>query len=318
MAKKNTDKNERNTENLVRNALRDLDYYDEANNIRVEEQKSVIDEVKRLLKNGSKSAKGGRGYPEFLVSNADIPDFLIVYESKASVSDHESASVPSVLAGDDFGESEEDAVRRIKRYAVDGALHYAKLLSQGYNVIAVAVSGENKTTAKKSVYLHSMGAKTARPMVSKNNGNVINEILPWKDFLDHAVFDPAVRQARLEDLMTYGRELHAVMRDHTKLTESEKRGLATGTLIALENKAFAASYGLHDAVDLPNKWIETIKHEIDRAEVPQAMKGNIAQSYASISVHPELAKKSKEYPKGILYELIKRIHKRQVIALASR
>ena len=148
VVKKNTDKNERNTENLVRNALRELDYYDEGNNILVEEQKSVIDEVKRLLKNGSQSAKGGRGYPEFLVSNADTPDFLIVYECKASLSDHESASVASILAGNDLGESEEDTARRIKRYAVDGVLHYAKLLSRGYNVIAVAVSGEKKATAK--------------------------------------------------------------------------------------------------------------------------------------------------------------------------
>lgn len=310
MVKQNTDKNERNTENLVRNALRDLDYYDEGNNISVEEQKSVIDEVKRLLKNGSKSAKGGRGYPEFLVSNADTPDFLIVYECKASLSDHESANVPSILAGDDLRESEEDATKRVKRYAVDGALHYAKLLSRGYNVIAVAVSGEKKATAKKSVYLHSKGAKTARALVSKSNGKPINEILPWKDFLDHAVFDPAVRQARLEDLMAFARELHAFMRDYAKLTESEKPLLVSGTLIALQNKAFAVSYGLHDTKDLPDKWIETIKHEIDRAEIPQAKKDNMAQPYASISVHPELAKKSKEYPKGILHELIKRIHEK--------
>ncbi|MFB9034006.1 hypothetical protein QT207_022055, partial [Xanthomonas euvesicatoria] len=67
MSKKDKDNNERNTENLVRDALRDLDYYDEGNSISVEEQKSVIDEVKRLLKSGSKSAKGGRGYPEFLI-----------------------------------------------------------------------------------------------------------------------------------------------------------------------------------------------------------------------------------------------------------
>src|SRR5690606_23193109 len=86
--------------------------------------------------------------------------------------------------------------------------------------------------------------------------------------------------------------------------------LVSGTLIALQNKAFAASYGLHDTKDLPDKWIETIKHEIDRAEIPQAKKDNMAQPYASISVHPELAKKSKEYPKGILHELIKRIHEK--------
>ena len=91
--------------------------------------------------------------------------------------------------------------------------------------------------------------------------------------------------------MAFARELHAFMRDYAKLTESEKPLLVSGTLIALQNKAFAASYGLHDTKDLPDKWIETIKHEIDRAEIPQAKKDNMAQPYASISVHPELAKK---------------------------
>lgn len=310
MAKKSPHPNERNTENLVRDALREFDYYDDGNNISVEEQKSVIDEVKRLLKSGSKGDKGGRGYPEFLVSNADTPDFLIVYECKASLSDHESGSVPLVLAGDDLKESEEETSKRVRRYAVDGVLHYAKLLSKSYNVIAVAVSGEKKASARKSVYVHSKGSRTARSLVSKNDGNPITEILPWKDFLDHAVFDPAVRQARLDDLMAFARELHTFMRDYAKLTESEKPLLVSGTLIALQNKAFAVSYNHHDKKDLPAKWIETIKDEISRAEIPQAKKDNMAQPYASISIHPELAKKSKEYPKGILHELVKRIHEK--------
>ncbi|MFB9032441.1 class I SAM-dependent DNA methyltransferase, partial [Xanthomonas euvesicatoria] len=244
------------------------------------------------------------------ISNADTPDFLIVYECKASLSDHESKHVQSILRDIDLVESEEVAAKRIKRYAVDGALHYAKLISRSYNVIAVAVSGEKKTTARKSVYLHSKGARAARPLLSKSNGNPINEILSWKDFLSHAVFDPAVRKARLEDLMTFARELHTFMRDYAKLTESEKPLLVSGTLIALQNKAFSASYGLHETKELPKRWIETIKHEIDRAEIPQAKKDNMAQPYASISVHPELDKKRNNYPKGILYELIKRIHEK--------
>src|SRR5690606_10840752 len=138
-------------------------------------------------------------------------------------------------------------------------------LSKSYNVIAVAVSGEKKSSARKSVYIYSKGAKTARPLLSKSNGVPITAILPWKDFLDHAVFDPTVKQARLDDLMAFARELHAFMRDYAKLTESEKPLLVSGTLIALQNKAFAVSYNHHDKKDLPAKWIETIKDEISRA-----------------------------------------------------
>jgi len=115
VSKQNSARNERNTENLVRNELRNLDYYDAANSVHVEEQKSVIEEVKRLLKNGSKSSKGGRGCPQFLVGNTDAPDFLIVFERKALISDHESSKLEMILAGKELCETEEEASKRIQR-----------------------------------------------------------------------------------------------------------------------------------------------------------------------------------------------------------
>ncbi len=47
--------NERLTENLVRDALRDLGYYLDQVDTIVEEQKSQIEKVVRLLKNASKT-----------------------------------------------------------------------------------------------------------------------------------------------------------------------------------------------------------------------------------------------------------------------
>ncbi|MCG6135529.1 MAG: hypothetical protein MET45_12835 [Nostoc sp. LLA-1] len=57
-------KNERETENIVRDKLRELGYYSADNLIQVEEQKSNIESIKKLLKSGSKSGKGGSGYLE--------------------------------------------------------------------------------------------------------------------------------------------------------------------------------------------------------------------------------------------------------------
>lgn len=72
--------NERKTENLVRDDLRRLGYYDNSNTIRVEEQKSEIETVKKLLRGASKSGKGGIGAPEFIISNLSTPDFLDVLQ----------------------------------------------------------------------------------------------------------------------------------------------------------------------------------------------------------------------------------------------
>lgn len=303
-------KNERNTENLVRDALRSLDYYSDENSIRIEEQKSSIEAIKKLLKTGSKSKAGGVGSPEFLITNPATPDFVVAVECKAFNGDHESTAILELLAGNDLDESNEECVKRLKRFAVDGALHYASQLAKEYNVIALAASGETKKSLKISAYLHTKGAKLPKPLLSKASGEPIHGILPWQDFIDHAVFDPAVRQARLADLMDFARDLHVFMRDHAKLTESEKPLLVSGTLIALRNPAFAASYGLQKVGALPAEWIKVIRAEINSAEIPQAKKENMAQPYASIAVHPELGKETKAYPKGVLHELIRQIHEK--------
>lgn len=67
--------NERNTENLVRDELRRLGYYDKRCETRVEEQKSEIQDVKRLLKAASKTGGGGKGAPEFCDGACRAPEF---------------------------------------------------------------------------------------------------------------------------------------------------------------------------------------------------------------------------------------------------
>ena len=108
--------NERKTENLVRDELRRLDYYNLESTTRVEEQKSEIESVKRLLKTASKTGKGGKGAPEFIVSNNGNPDFLVVIECKADSKHHESINRDNPV-----------------NYAVDGVIHYASYLSKEYN-----------------------------------------------------------------------------------------------------------------------------------------------------------------------------------------
>jgi len=311
-------KNERKTENLVRDALRDLGYYAEENHITVEEQKSEAEQIRRLLRNGSKSKAGGVGAPEFIITCArSSPDFVVVIECKAHATDHQSPNAEMIFAGDDVQESEVDCIRRLTRYGVDGVLHYASKLSKDYNVIAVAVSGETKSGMRVSTFLHGKGAGRPKYLVSKIDESKIEEILPWSDYLDHAVFDPAVRLARLDDLMAFARELHVFMRDHAKLTESEKPLLVSGTLIALQNKPFAAAYELYSAEALPKAWMKAIRDEINDAEIPQAKKDNMTQPYASIAVHPELGKISVKWVKGVLYELIRMIQLKAAPLMAA-
>jgi len=302
-------KNERKTENLVRDAFRDFDYYDDHNDIIVEEQKSHVDAIKRLLKLASKSGKGGHGAPEFIVSDPTNPDMLLIVECKADPKDHASSVADFVLSSQNFEESEEEQIKRTQKYAVDGVLHYARHLSREYNVVAVAVSGETKSAMKISTYLHPKGGSLPSLLTAKT-GAVIDRIVPLADYVEHATFDPKVQRLRFDELMTFARELHDFMRDHAKLTESEKPLLVSGTLIALRNKAFTLAYDAHTPEDLQREWMRVIRDEIHKAEIPQAKKDNMVQPYSSIAVHPELGKASESFPKGPLHELIKRLNEK--------
>lgn len=130
--------NERITEDLVRSHFKEDALF---TSIKWEEQKSTINRVQKLLKGESKGKGRGNGYPEFILSFPTNSSYLIVVECKANVADHES-------------KKRDNAVK----YAVDGALHYAKALSKEYNVIAIAASGQNETELKISHFYWKMGA----------------------------------------------------------------------------------------------------------------------------------------------------------------
>lgn len=284
-------KNERITENLVRDILRDLKYYDNPDTV-VEEQKSQIEEVKRLLKGASKTGKGGVGAPEFIISTSETPDFIILFECKADTNKHESPNLDKPV---DF--------------AVDGALHYAKAISKSYNVIAVAVSGQTKASLKISNFIFPKGATHHKELVNKA-GTKIQSIVSFEDYIEHGTFDPDVARKRHDDLMEFSRELHNFMRDHAKLTESEKPLLVSGTLIALKNKAFAKSYDAYKPEELQREWMRVIKEEFKKAEIPNSKEYSMTQPYSSIAVHPNLGKAQKKFPKGVLFELIKMLNEK--------
>ena len=112
--------NERKTEIITRDHFsKFLDF------IYIEEQRSDNPKIDKLLKSASKKG-GGKGYPEFIISYKTNPDLLIVIECKADVTKHESKD------RDKYAD-----------FSVDGALLYASYLSKGFDVLAIAVSGEN-------------------------------------------------------------------------------------------------------------------------------------------------------------------------------
>ena len=284
---------EKKTENLVRDALRSSKYYEPDNGISIEEQKSEIAKIKTLLSKASKNLKGNAGYPEFIISSQKDAAFLVVFECKLSVKRHESSDREKVVD-----------------YAVDGVLHYAKHLSKHYTVVAVAVSGSTMSEMKVSSFLVPAGTNEVKDLVNEA-GLKIEKILPFDDYYRLASFDPQVAAKRHADLLAFSRELHEFIWAKAKVSEEEKPLLVSGTLIALMNQAFMKTFNALAADEIQDAWLNAIKKELDKAEIPKAKKDTMLQPYTSIAVHPNLgmpdSKTAKEFPDGVFKEVIARI-----------
>lgn len=286
-------KNERKTEALVREALRELGYGEPDNGITVEEQKSEIAKVKSLLSKASKNAKGNAGYPEFVVSSQKDAAFLIVFECKPDVKKHESANRDKPI-----------------EYAVDGVLHYAQHLAKNYTVVAVAVSGSTASSMKVSTFLVAAGGNEYKELTNES-GQPVKEIIPFDDYYRLASFDPDVAKKRHSDLLAFSKELHELIWAKAKISEEDKPLLVSGSLIAFMNSAFMKTFSSLAAEDLQEAWLQAIKKELSKADIPQAKKDTMLQPYSTIAVHPNLgkpdSKTAKEYPDGVFKEILSRI-----------
>lgn len=278
-------KNERNTENIVRDLFQKLGYKDDSKII-VEEQKSENPAIQKLLQNASKSGKG-IGKPEFIVRHTDFPDFIIVVECKGDIKFHRS-----------------ETLDRYKDYAVDGVINYASYLSKSYNVIALAISGQEEKDILISSFLWVRNAPNFDDFVSADS-TPITEIITFDKYVDYANYDHKIEKSKFEDLISFSKDLHNYMRDYAKLSETEKPLLVSGILIALRNRAFSISFrDYKQKTELAKKLLDAIEDVIEEADIPKAKKQNMRQPYSFIMVHPELSKVNPTTNETPLYRLL--------------
>lgn len=253
--------NERKTEIIVRDHLRDLGYFDD-NTIIVEEQKSDSETISMLLSSASKSGLGA-GYPEFIIRKQNS-DVVIIIECKANVKHHESHDKNNP-----------------KDFAVDGALHYASFIKEAFHVIAIAVSGEQKQSSKLSIYQWNKGEKRFFP---KKYSTICN----YDEFfsLFHSNDNVILSE---DELLSYAKNLHDQMRDEAKLKEAEKPLLVGALLLALDNGDFTKEYpAITNPKKLAKRIIESIKDGLSSANIPSNKIETLEREFGFITTHTYL------------------------------
>lgn len=268
--------NERKTERIVSQHL-DSDTYKK---VLVEQQKSDIPKINKLLKNASK--KGERhGCPEFIITFHEVKNFIIVIECKADITKHQSKTL------DKYGS-----------HAVDGVLLYSSFLSKEYDVLAIAVSGETKKELKVSHFLQLKGEDTATEILPTN------KLLPYENYLKAYLESPQKYRQDYYNLIAYCRSLNNKLHNH-KILANQRGLLLSSILIALDNKAFRKSYNeIEEPQDLADGLVDTVVVELKKT-LPQKKVENLNYQFGFIRSDATLStQKNPKTGQNILAELI--------------
>ncbi|MEA3512370.1 MAG: N-6 DNA methylase [Campylobacterota bacterium] len=271
--------NESITDDIVRDFFKTNELY-KNDKVIIEKQSTKTKKIDKLLINASKSG-GGKGYPDFIIQYKENPNLIIVIESKADTKKHKS-----------------DTLDKYKDYAVDGVLLYSSFLSKEYDVLAIAVSGEDKNKLKISHFLQLRNTKEAH--------NIFNDdkLLNLSDYENGYKTDERKFNQDFQELLKYSKTLNDKL--HTlKVKESERSLLISGTLIALTDKAFCTAYKLKNPKSLSNYLITTIEEKL--TDVQNKHIENIISSYSFIKTHTILSIKENEL-RDIIDEIDEKIN----------
>lgn len=255
--------NERKTEQITRNFLSSLWYYED-DSIIIEEQKSDSEKISSLLSNASKKWNWV-GYPEFIIRSKNS-DVIIVIECKANTKDHESEKRDNP-----------------PKYAVDGVLHYSSFLKEKFNVIWIAISWENEKDIKLSVFQWN---KWEWRYYSRKHSSISSymdyfEIFHWDDKIE----------IKENELIAYSKKLHDEMRDEAKLKEAEKPLLIAALLLAIDNDDFVREYPtITNPIKLAKRIIEAIKENLSKSWISEIKIKNLIAEFSFIETHTYLTK----------------------------
>lgn len=200
--------------------------------------------IAELLKTASKRGTGKAGYPEFIVTFPALMDAAILIECKPDMQFHESR-------GND---------KDPEKYAVDGVLYYSNFLKNDFNLIAIAVSGQNIDNMLVSNFFIKKRTDEKKEIANK-------KLLTIYDYLN--LFEEKETAEKLKDqnLLIFAADLNQELYNYS-VPENERATIVSGILIALQNKNFKESYAIEKK---PTELVEDLLKAIERVLIKNKM-----------------------------------------------
>lgn len=223
--------------------------------------KPAVCELNDMITTGSGKAK-----PEYIVTFDNDKNTILLVECKKSLKDHESLNKDMP-----------------QKYAVDGALFYAKHLKDDYNVLAVAVSGTSKENVKVNTFYWKKGFET--PLELKKAKDTILEPL---NYLNLANGKKMERKFSLQEIRELSQIMHEKLRQ-IKISEKDKPIFIAGILIALQNSDFRTDWNnINKFSTLVNEMINAIESTLDNSDIKREKIDAIKSSFKRIKSNEKI------------------------------
>lgn len=276
-----------------------------AEGIQLDPQGSTVKEIDEALKTASKSGKGNVGRPEYC---GVVEDFLIVIEDKADLANHIYRDPKDLI---------DLSPEMVKKYAVNGAYHYARHLAANtswHRVFAIGVSGDEKHHRITPLFVNERGDKTELPDVETFISFSPKNIAEYyhRDVLK----EETDTEKQTAEILKDARQLHEDLRTYGSIKDQDKPLIVSGIMLALreiEHKNFSIEdlNGDENKTD-GEKIYNAIESNIKRANVtPETKRDKILSQFAVIKdtakineVEPNLKKTPLRHYTEFLYEHI--------------
>ena len=185
---------------------------------------------------------------------------VIIIECKADITKHESKNRD-----------------KPKDFAVDGVLLYSEYMAKEFDVISIAVSGQNESELKVSHFLQIKNGHTVEDFVD-------DKILQFENYLRAYKKSDLKLHQDFDNLMSYSQDLNLKLHG-LKIKESLRSLLISGILLSLQNEAFKISYETHKKPEnLIKNLITTILSELEGNIQENKIQG-LEREYSFIQVH---------------------------------
>lgn len=242
-------------------------------------QGSNIESVAKSLKTASKNLKGNAGIPDFsAVVSSSNNDYLIIIENKKETSLHISLDKNELISNTD---------KDIGKYAVNGAVHYAKHLAKDNNVpfkkiFAIGISGNEERHRITPVFIdESPQYKMLNDIDTLIN---ISEKNISQYYMNEVLEESTENQKKDEEILKLAKIMHEDLRTYGNLQEKDKPLIVSGILLALresEYGGFSTNLLTNDKYNPDGyKIFDAIDTNLNRASIkPQTKKDKLLSQF---------------------------------------